>query len=311
MDKMEKRYLLGVDIGGTNIRMGIVDEDGGLTGFERQSSQALLGENAIPALIGALRDYLGRNDPDRRVVCIAIGIPGQVSKDHSYVYSIPKVQGLQNTDLGNRIRQALEIPVYVGHDVDFLLFHDIRKMDLDPDRSRSILGIYLGTGFGNSLYLNGAIHSGKHGVAGELGHIPLYGVEDVCNCGAVGCVETRCCGQALEALVNREFPDCFIADIFEKHGDDPRIIQFVKDCALPIATEVTLLDPDYILMGGGVIMMRGFPIQLLEQEVRLRSRHPLPSEDIHFLYATDSQSSGVVGGCMAALEWMDRSAVKR
>ncbi len=297
---------MGVDIGGTNIRMGIVSDDGALSCFERQGCQALLSENAIPSLIGALQDYLKRSDPDGRVICAAIGIPGQVSKDHSYVYSIPKVQGLQNTDLGNRISEALGMPVYVGHDVDFLLFHDMQKMNLDPERNRTILGIYLGTGFGNSLYLNGRFHSGRHGVAGELGHIPLYRVEDVCNCGAVGCVETRCCGQALEELVKREFPDCFIAEIFAKHGDDPRIIQFVKDCAIPIATEVTLLDPDYVMMGGGVIMMRNFPIQLLEAEVRLRARHPLPSEDLQFVYATDSQTSGVVGGCMVALDWMDQ-----
>ena len=303
---MNKQYVLGVDIGGTNIRMGIVENGGRLADFERRSCQALLAENTIPNLIEAIKSYLAAVENGDRVAAISIGVPGQVGSDHSYVYSVPKVQGLQNTDLGKAVSEAVGLPVFVGHDVCFLIYHDIRSMNLDPDRNRTILGFYIGTGFGNALYLNGAIHDGKHGVSGELGHIPLYGVEDMCSCGAVGCVETRCCGQYLAQLVEREFPDCHISEIFTRHGDDPRIIKFVKDCALPIATEVTILDPDYILLGGGVISMQDFPVRLLEDEVRLRCRHPLPAEDLHFIYASDSQANGVVGGGMTVLDWLSK-----
>ena len=304
---MEKKYYLGVDVGGTNVRMGIVSSDLELVCYERVGCKDLLGDQAIPNLIEALQAFLAKNDPDDKVCAVSIGVPGSVSKDHDYVYSVPKVQGLQNTNLGTRMSEGLNKPVYIAHDVEALLLYDVATLELDPDRSRSIIGMYLGTGFGNCLYLNGRIYSGKHGVAGELGHIPLYGVTDVCNCGAVGCAETRCCGQALTELVSREFPDCFIGDIFTKHGDDPRIIQFVKDCAMVIATEVTLLDPDYVLMGGGVIAMKDFPIALMEEEVRKRARHPLPSEDTQFVYTTDAQTSGVVGGCIAAMDWFGRS----
>lgn len=303
----ETKYYLGVDVGGTNVRMGIVNSQLQLTGYERVSCKELLGENAVAQLAAALQDYLHRNDPDGKVCAVSIGVPGAVDKDHNHVYSVPKVQGLQNTDLGSRMAQALNRPVYIAHDVEALLLYDVATLGLDPQRNRSIIGMYLGTGFGNCLYLNGRIYNGKHGVAGELGHIPLYGVEDICNCGAVGCVETRCCGQALAELVAREFPDCFVGDIFTKHGDDPRIIQFVKDCALVIATEVTLLDPDYVLMGGGVIAAKDFPVALLEEEVRRRARHPLPSEDTQFVYTTDAQTSGVVGGCIAAMDWFGQS----
>lgn len=305
MPSMDKRYVLGVDIGGTNIRMGIVDSENTLSDFERRGSQALLRENAVPNLVNAIRGYLSLAEHGGEISGIAVGVPGQVNKDHSQVYSVPKVQGLENRNLGAELAEALGLPVFVDHDVNLLLLHDIRAMELDPERNRTILAFYLGTGFGNSMYLNGSIHLGKHGVAGELGHIPLYGVEDVCNCGAAGCVETRCCGQYLAQLVSGEFPDCLISDIFTRHGDDPRIQKFVRDCALPIATEVTLLDPDYILLGGGVITMRDFPLPLLEEEIRRRTRHPLPAGDLHFVYASDSQANGVLGGGMAVLEWLE------
>lgn len=302
---MEKIYALGIDIGGTNIRMGIVDNDYELTSYERRSSQDLLGENAIPSLIAAVKEYMARECQGRKISAISVGIPGAVSGNGSFVYSVPKLHGLEGKELGHLMSEALDnIPVFVGHDVIFLLKHDIVTMNLDPERNKSILGFYVGTGFGNAIYLNGQFHNGRHGVTGELGHIPLYGVEDVCDCGAVGCVETRCCGKALADLVKAEFPDVFIGDIFTKCGNDPRIIKFVKECAIPIATEITLLDPDYVLLGGGVISMPDFPIDMLKDEIRNRTRHPLPAEDLEFVLATDGQNNGVIGGAMTVLDQM-------
>lgn len=299
--------VLGIDIGGTNIRMGVVDENFELTNFERCPCQQMLGdEHAVPNLITAIQEYLDRV-ADKEIAAISVGIPGQVSRDKSFVYSVPQVHGLENTDLGKRIEAAVGLPAYVGHDVDYLLAHDINVMSLDPNHSRTILGFYLGTGLGNALYINGSPYSGKHGVAGELGHIPLYGVTDVCNCGGIGCTETRCCGGYLAKLVAEEFPDCHIGDIFVKHGDDPRIIKVVKDFAIPLATEITILDPDFVVIGGGLPMMPGFPKEMLENEIRLRSRHPLPADDLHFYYASDSQANGVIGGAMTVMDWIKQS----
>lgn len=298
---MNKNYVLAVDIGGTNIRFGLVDRSYNLKDFVRKSSQSVLaGRNAAASLRDALIEYLDGTDAAGKVAAIIIGIPGQVRKDRRYIYSVPKIQGLSNLALGTILERTFDCPVFVEHDVSNLLTHDIRTMNLDPDRNKTILGIYVGTGMGNCLYIDGRIHMGTHGVAAELGHIPLYGVEDVCSCGAVGCVETRSCGAYLAKLVEKEFPDCNISEIFSKHSDDPRIIKFVKDTAIPIAIEVTLLDPDYVLLGGGVLTMEDFPMQLLEEEVRRLARHPLPANDINFVYASDSQANGVIGGGMIA-----------
>ena len=299
---MSKSYALGIDIGGTNIRMGIVDTDFELTSYERRSSQELLAGDSVNNLIEAVRDYLAREAAGRTICGISIGIPGAVSKNGSYIYSVPYLHGLQGVELGHIMEEALGIPVFVGHDVIFLLMHDIKEMNLDPDKNKTILGMYLGTGLGNALYLDGHFFNGKHGVTGELGHIPLYGVDDVCGCGAVGCVETRCCGNALAKLTKSLFPDCFIGDVFTKHGDDPRIQQFVRECAIPMASEITLLDPDYVILGGGVISMPDFPIALLEDEIRRRTRHPLPADDLVFIHATDGQNNGVIGGAMVIFD---------
>lgn len=297
---MEKRYVLGIDIGGTNFRMGIVDNEFALDNFERHRTQETLADNAVENLIKSINEYLDKWKDEYNVEQIVIGVPGQVGKNHSYVYSVPKIQSLQGVELGQLISEGVGIPVYVEKDTNLLLYHDVQLMNLDPEHNKTILGFYIGTGFGNALYINGDVHTGAHGVAGELGHVPLYGVEDVCNCGMVGCVETRCCGAYLSAMVKREFPGVSLDDVFVDYADDPRIIKFVKDCAIPMATEITLIDPDCIIMGGGVIATNGFPARALEEETAKRVRHPLPAEDLKFEYANDSQTNGVMGAGMKA-----------
>ena len=89
MPSMDKRYVLGVDIGGTNIRMGIVDSENTLSDFERRGSQALLRENAVPNLVNAIRGYLSLAEHGGEISGSAVGVPGQVNKDHSQVYSVP------------------------------------------------------------------------------------------------------------------------------------------------------------------------------------------------------------------------------
>ena len=300
-----ERVILGIDIGGTNLRMGFVDEAYNLNGFERFPTAATLGgDDPLDCLAAEIRGYCARCGYTGAIAAVALGVPSVVHKNHSYVYSTPNIPGLDAVDLGRELERRLNVPVYVDRDVNFILAHDIRKYDLDPDGSRTILGCYLGTGVGNSLSITGRIHVGSHGVAVELGHIPLRGVTDLCTCGQVGCVETRISGRYLKQLTERAFPGCFIGDVFREHGDSEEIAQFIRDAALPIATEVTLLDPDCVILGSGVFAMQGFPMERLMDEVRRRVRHPLPAEDLHFVVAEDSQTAGVLGGAVTVMPYV-------
>lgn len=300
---MSKERVLGIDIGGTNIRLGVVDGDYALSGFEMHSCRRLLGDSPLENLAQIIRESLAANGA---VGAVAIGVPAVVNKNHSFVCSAPNVYGLDSLELGLELEKRLDLPVFVDRDVNFILAHDIHSQRLDPEGRRTILGCYLGTGFGNSLYIGGRFHLGAHGSAGELGHIPLYGVEKTCPCGQTGCVETLVSGRYLQSLCEEAFPDCPISDVFVRHGDDARIQRFVRDTAVPVATEITLLDPDFIILGGGVMGMKGFPIEALKDEIRRRVRHPLPAEDLHFLLSQGSQTAGVLGGGMMVLGYLRR-----
>ncbi|MBR0374303.1 MAG: allose kinase [Mogibacterium sp.] len=291
---MSKKYVMGIDIGGTNFRMGLVDEDYNMEQFVHHKTKKTFQGDAMGNFTAIVKDYLAANS-SYDVALIAIGVPGWVNKDHSYVYSIAKIPGLGDNDLGRIVSEATGIPTYVGNDINALLMKDIVMLGLDPDRNKTILGFYIGTGFGNAIYIDGKLHLGKHGVAAEIGHTSLYGVTDLCNCGRPGHVETRASGWTLSRIRDARYPELDIDEMYPAHPDDPRLLQFAKDCALPVANEITLLDPDHIIIGGGVFRTIGFPFDLFEQEVRDLTLHPYPSEDLEFIYSEDAQSNGVIG----------------
>lgn len=293
------KKVIGIDIGGTNLRFGVVDHNGNLEHFEKKSSGSLVSDNAVENLKNEILRYMDTYQLNKEELAITIGVPSAVSKDKSFIYSSPNLKGLENMDLGHLLRDALQMPVFVDRDVNYLLMNDIKNFDIDPDRDKTILGMYLGTGFGNAVYINGSLHCGKHGVAGELGHIPLRGAHGQCGCGGKECSELHCSGKHLQEIRAEYFPDTVIDDIFTKHGDDPVIQEYIDILSYPISTEITILDPDYVLMAGGVMIMKDFPMERLLEQIRIRCRHPYPAEDIQFIFPEHTQTSGVIGGALA------------
>lgn len=301
------KYVIGIDIGGTNLRIGTVDAEGNLTNFERKSSASLVSEGAVENLGNEVKSYINRYHLEGQVGAISVGVPSMVSKDKSFIYSTPNLKGLENIDLGHLLGDYVHIPVFVDRDVNYLLVNDIKTHNLDPEEERTILGFYLGTGFGNAVYINGRLHVGKNGVAGELGHIPMYGIDEACTCGNIGCSETRCSGRYLRYLTDTYFPGTDISEVFVKHGDDPRILEYVDTLAIPMAAEINILDPDYVIMAGGVMVMKGFPMERMIQAVKERARKPFPSENLEFIFPEHTQDSGVIGGAYAAFDKLKKA----
>lgn len=300
-------YVIGIDIGGTNLRIGAVSEDGQLHNFEKKSSRELVSDDAVEKLGKEIKQYISRYSLDNQVQAVAIGVPSIVSKDKSFVYSTPNLKGIENLDLGNLLSEYLHIPVFIDRDVNYLLLNDIQANKLDPGKDKTILGFYVGTGLGNAVYINGEIYVGKNGVAGELGHIPMYGIEEQCSCGNIGCSETRCSGLYLEKLVKEYFPDTFIEDVFVKHKDDPIIKEFVETLSIPIAAEINILDPHHVIIAGGVIFMKEFPKELLISEIKKRARKPYPEENLDFIFTEHTQQSGVLGSAAYVFERVEQN----
>lgn len=287
---------VGIDIGGTNFRIGTVWDNGELTNFEKKSSTILGEDNAEYNLFREIENYIVKHDLYSFVKAITIGVPSCVSKDKSKIITTPNLKGLEDVDLKNYLFDKLSIPIFLERDVNFLILNDIKENNLNVDEDTTILGMYVGTGFGNALLINGKLFSGKNGVAGELGHIPLYNIQSVCGCGNLGCSECRASGWYLKSLKDKYFSDTDMNDLFTKHFDNEHLVKFVDDIALVVATEINILDPDYVIFAGGVISMNDFPKEQLKMAVNKRLRKPYPFENIEYIFTNHNQESGIKGG---------------
>lgn len=287
----QKKYILGIDIGGTNFRIGLVSQTYEITEFKIISIKELQKGNFIDNLIKQIEFYI--NLYKEEIEAIGIGFPSIVSKDKKYVYSTPNIKNLDNINITDSLEKKLNIPIYINKDVNFLILKDIKENKIKDDSI--VIGLYIGTGFGNAIYINGQIIEGKHGVAGELGHIPVLGSEEVCSCGNIGCIEMYASGKALKKINDENFSETDINNIFLEHGNTKIIKKYIDTLAIPIATEINILDPDYIIIAGGVTIMKGFPIGELKKSIYEKARKPYPAEDMNIIVSNHDQKSGILG----------------
>lgn len=297
-----KDCIIGIDIGGTNIRIGAVRMDGSVDHLVKVRSSVLCeGGTAVERLITFVRDYICEHSLAGRIHAITAGFPSPVSKDKKIVYNCPNLVnpqgGFDGQDVVTPMEKAFGVPVFIEKDSVFLLQYDLTRSNLQG----TTIGIYYGTGIGNMVFLDGKFLSGKHGVACDLGHIPFYLSDRYCTCGNRGCVECYASGHVLHELWEEKYADTDFESIFTLHGDDECIRNFVEAMAIPLASEVNIFDPDNIVLGGGVLEMRDFPLDKLKAYVHEFARKPYPGDDFTYIRASNAVDIGVVGGAYYAM----------
>jgi len=289
-----KSYVIGIDIGGTNIRAGMIDSKYGLENFVIKSSEQISAEyRAVDRLIDFVANYIDMNAGKAKITAISIGFPATIDRERKRVLSTPNIPGFENVDIVDAFYDKLAIPTYIDKDVNMLMLFDMHNRSI-PDEGVTA-GFYLGTGLGNAIVIDGQMLRGKNGTAAELGHIPSRDTEGICGCGNSSCVELFASGKYLQYLCDTYFADTFIGDVFKKHGQHVIIQKFVNDLAIPVATEINILDPDHIILGGGLTQMEGFPKEALESAIRKYTRKPYPEQNLEFIYSVPNQENGVIG----------------
>ena len=292
---MKKKIVVGVDIGGTRMRMGCVDATYRLENTQMAFCDTLFGtESTAQVICGILGSYLGELGGDVEVLGVSIGAPSTLSRDRQTILSTPNIPGLNDIRLGEIIKRELGLSTVLERDVNFLLYNDIDRLKLDT--RGTIVGCDVGTGFGNAVMMGGELLIGKNGTACELGHIPVPGSAERCSCGNIGCVETIASGRKLIGLRDEHLPGTEMYELFLKYYPGCGFLRdFVDYLSVPVATEINIFDPDYVIMGGGVLAMPGFPTADFEANVRRHTRKPSPEKELEILYAADDLYNGVRG----------------
>lgn len=301
-------FVLGMDIGGTNVRMGLIDKNYNLVSYLCVPTERIFTTDS-PAenLNDLINDYIGKVQTKYSINAISMGFPSTINKQRDTILSTPNIKPLQNINIVNQLKQYFDIPIYINRDVNFLMLHDIHKNGIISEGIT--IGLYFGTGLGNAVCIDGKILIGQNGVAAELGHIPVLGSKVSCSCGNEGCLEMYASGKYLEKLVKDKFSQIPIKKIFTEAKNTPEINQFIDYLAIAVATEVTLLDPSFVILGGGVLQMKEFPKEQFEHCIKKRVRKPLPCEALKLIYSQEAQENGVIGAGIYAYQMMREDGI--
>ena len=294
---MKEKRILGIDIGGTNFRIGAVNAEGEARLFRKiPVREVFRTEDALMDLLACIEGYLA--ELGEEIAAVSIGFPATLNRERSRVLQAPNLPFVENLPVVLTLSERLGVPVFIERDVTMTLCYDVVKYGIP--RQGITCGFYFGTGIGNAISVNGLPLIGKNGAAGELGHIPVDGSEEACGCGNIGCMENLAGGKYLARLRENIYPETPIGELFSAHGSEAELTQFVDRMAMAVATEINILDPDHVLIGGGVPAMKDFPTGLLHERILTHVRKPFPAQELEILYTSDIEEKGVVGAAWYA-----------
>ena len=307
---------IGIDVGGTNLAAGAVDNNGQIV---HSASTPALPENGYASMVdsmAALADELAawvkENAPEDPVTEIGCGIPGIISRDGATVVNAPNIFW-KNEPLQKDLSDKTGLPVYLANDATVA---GIAENRFGSTKGFDDAVMYtLGPGVGGCVIINGKIVNGAHGVASEIGHTLDGKNFYTCNCGKNGCLETYASATGLIKRAQRLISEGMQSSILDLAGGDPDKItaKMVLDAAKAgdeVGTEcfeimvdkltnsfanvIDLIDPAVFTIGGGVANAGDFLLDALKDGMEGKITYPeLVDPDIRL--ASLGNDAGIVG----------------
>ena len=294
---MGEAYYLGIEAGGTNLRIAAVDYSLNVHTFKKIRSEELSDAKDKAAYLESLMMpyFLEMGRENCRCVCLSLA--SLMDRDRTVCFNSPNIRGFDDLPLKSMLEERIHLPVEMERDANTELLYEIQKKDLP--RSGIVAGVYIGTGLGNAVCIDGRAYRGATGSACELGHIPVAGLTEDCGCGKKGCIELKASGRNLQRISGEL--NCPVEEVFLRHTEEEKVQEFITMAAYAIATEVTILDPVCTVLGGGVVRMSGFPLEILTERVKENLRVPDPRASFKLELSSGDPEAGVVGAVINAI----------
>lgn len=305
---------IGIDIGGTSVRAAVLD--GTVLGPPLRDTTPRT-ERETEDLLVTLIAKLAATRP---VEAVGLAVAGFVSADRRRVMFAPHL-AWRDAPVPQRISERVGLPVVMDHDVNSAAWAEYRR-GVSAGSSIALL-IALGTGIGAGLVVDGRIYRGAHGVAPELGHLTVVPDGRPCPCGKRGCWERYCSGTALAQTARLRMADHDAPVLRRLCGDDPAAVtgtmvavaategdpvalhamdDLGRWLAVGLALVTDVLDPEVIVIGGGVSAAAGMFLPLAASEfagsITGAGHRPLPRVEL----ARFGDRAGIIGAGLLAAE---------
>lgn len=263
-----KEYILGVDIGGTTIKLGLFKTEGKLLEkWEIETRKEDQGKYILKDIVETLENKLNeKNISKDSVLGIGIGVPGPVKDDGTVLRCVNL--GWEVFNIVEEVSKLIKLPIKAGNDANVAALGEIWQGG--GKGYKNAVMVTLGTGVGGGIVIDGKIISGSNGAGGEIGHIKVSDNEtENCGCGNKGCLEQYASATGIVNLANKalritkiesklkEFENLSAKDIFDsaEAGDELALTlvdDFSNNLGKALANISCVIDPEIFVIGGGV-----------------------------------------------------------
>ena len=305
-------FSIGVDVGGTKVLGGVVNEHGTVLAHARRDTPRQGGSALTQAIADVARELMHDFD----VTCVGISAAGFVSSDRKTMLATPNIAGWNGVNLDKELGTLIGLPLVIENDANAAAWGEARfGAGVNEEH---LMMLTIGTGIGGGVVVNGQLYRGAFGIAAEFGHMRVVPGGHLCGCGARGCFEQYASGNALlrharEAIsaspeIARNllaFGDGTVAGLTGKHitdaarqGDAVALAAFnttAQWLGAGIASLSVLLDPACVVIGGGVIdageILLAPTRAAVERNMPFAGKHPSP----RIIAAELGNEAGLVG----------------
>ena len=304
--------VAGVDVGGTNVEVGLVD--GQHQVHERAKGPTPTG--GPDEVLDTIADLIGSLDANP--IAVGVGIPGVVHQGE--VLTVPNLANWhERFDLVESLQSRIDLPIALGNDANVGLLGE--WLNGAAQGVRNVLGLWMGTGIGGGLILDGRPFNGTRGAAGEIGHVVVLAGGALCTCGRRGCAEAYAGRRSMRGVASAMVDAGWTTSLFDIRDeedkpsltskvwakaldDDDALATKLFDTAIEtlgiaVGSAVNLLDLDAVVIGGGLAEKLGS--DLAERIADAAKPWMLrPSPDLKFVVSELADDAGVVGAASLA-----------
>lgn len=312
-----KDLTIGVDLGGTKIATVLVDGDGSILAEDRRPTEAEKGVSGVIANIAASVRATAGASLDR-VAVAGLGAPGPLNCGQGLIYNAPNLPGWNDVPIVRLLEEEIGVPVVLENDANAAA---CGEWALGAGRgTRDMIYLTISTGIGGGIIIGGRIHHGRDDGAGEVGHMTILPDGPFCGCGRRGCWEALCSGTGIAAAMRRRLAGGERSAALSLAGGDPAAVtsahiaraaregdataaavmeEAVSYMAIGIANLIHLLNPEIIVIGGGVAKLGDQLFVPLRAKVAERA-YPAMVKDLPIVPAALGDRAGLLGAAMAA-----------
>lgn len=286
--------IVGIDLGGTQVRVALADGHGRIGEVARVDTIELDGPAGMVAWAREQANLLARGAP---IEIVGIGVPGPCDPRTGILTNPPNLAGWPaGVPLGQLLGEAFGVPVRLENDANLAAVGEFRR---GAGRgSRNLAYVTWSTGIGCGLIFDGKLYSGTNGTAGEIGHMVLDREGPPCMCGMRGCVEAYASGSSIARRAGRPAREVFAAAAAGDAGSTAIVEQAALMVGLALLNLANLVDPEKIVLGGGITASWHLIEEALGRPIR-ESPFVTPSRRPAIVRAELGGDVGLVG----AVEW--------